>query len=112
MCEAPFRHCRGESGQSNASKQGAEIADKVEDLLLGDARLTKSQAIELMTRELGEYAPTASPLPYSGKMSFRAWIERLQVSTPPSVLLHIANKIRNELVHLPKSDWPLRKRDK
>ena len=98
-----------ENAERPTSAGDREIVEKIEKLLLVEAGLTKTKAIELLARELDREVGSSTPIPDAGRNSFRAWIDRLYREVPSSLLLHVATKIRNELAHAPRTDWPLRK---
>lgn len=76
-------------------------------LLRKEAGLSAGKASEILRKEvLNEYGFTK--VPKLGKDSFENWVKRVSKKVPYSILLHIATRIRNEIAHMPKRDWPLR----
>ena len=100
---------------SKTSAEDARIAEhmpmikSVERLLLQEAGLSKSTATRALISELRnvptEYGYLSSP----AKVSFRSWLARIGEDVSDSRVLHVASRIRNEVVHGSKSvsDWPL-----
>jgi hypothetical protein len=81
------------------------------NLLRGDAGLSSSQASERIVEALQESSKYNNIiLPTYSKQGLRRWLEQLSNYVPYSDILHIAMKIRNKLLHVPESDWPLKDR--
>lgn len=83
-------------------------------MLIDEAGLTKRHAMELIRNSIegrsdisGQSAD--SKLPEFGRLSFVDWIDRVSRTVSQSELLHVATKLRNELVHTGTTDWPLKK---
>ncbi len=85
-----------------------DTVDKVERLLIFEGGLSRNSAAELIRRELEKISDPNIALPEYNKLSFRSWLERIGEIVSPSLLLHVASRLRNEAVHAPRSDWPLR----
>ncbi len=79
-----------------------EVISRVEKLLLGEARLTKKKAMDLLAREL-RYNKR-----FPDRVSFARAVELLVRNTTGSAVVSAAQRIRNQLVHSSSSDWPLR----
>lgn len=91
----------------HVSRLPSEALSKIERLLLDEAGLPKTAAVEFLTRELTRRYPNR-PVPSESRKGFATWIEKLSHTFPESELLHIATKIRNEFVHQAPSDWRLK----
>jgi len=89
--------------------KSAGLTARIEQLLLGEAGLTRTQAADLLRSELRQETGLFDDIPVLGKISFRDWVERVTERIPESVLLHVVTRLRNKLVHSEKPDWPLRK---
>ncbi|WP_339524615.1 hypothetical protein [Pseudomonas sp. EA_35y_Pfl2_R111] len=83
---------------------------KVYDLLVHECNMSAGQAFVMFEGILQEIYPErkfSSPNPKSG---FAAWIRSLGKSFTDSELLHVASRLRNQIVHglNESSDWVLR----
>ena len=83
------------------------IADQVAHLLQREGGLSTLEAVNRLTKSLMRDVSVAVP-EFNSKEGLRGWLTRLNVH--PSVLLHLATRIRNEVMHSPQRDWPLRDR--
>lgn len=92
---------------SSRSFENDGLAEKILRLLIGDAGLTRSQAIEILNSEIDFRHPGLS-IPRDSRKGFHSWISRLIEIVPESELLHIATQIRNRFVHDGESDWKLK----
>ena len=81
--------------------------DKISRLLLDEARLSKIQAIELLSKEIARGYPNIQ-IPSESRKGFSIWLEKLTNIISESELLHIATKIRNEYVYDRPLDWRLK----
>jgi hypothetical protein len=86
------------------------LLDEVNRLLLVEAHLSASAAAKLLVGALARsrVGRTQNFPPFRPKEGLRKWIARLPVSD--SELLNQAKKIRNDVVHNVRQDWPLRDR--
>lgn len=84
------------------------IADEISRLLRVEARLSASDAARCLQQGIREISSEKLP-PFKPRTGFRQWVERILDQVPPSELLHVATRIRNERVHQP-THWPLRDR--
>ncbi|RYG99730.1 MAG: hypothetical protein EON58_02850 [Alphaproteobacteria bacterium] len=93
-----------------ASGPADETIRKVENMLLNEARLGKVKAAAQLSDRLNEQYGDAANIPDYRKVAFATWLRRVLEEVPPSELLHVVIKLRNELVHGGKgtSDWALR----
>lgn len=96
--------------QSELPSKYQEIVSKVEQLLLVEAGLSKSAAASLMSQEFLKEERRQS-VPESQRVAFGTWLKRLIDQTSPSETLHVATKLRNELLHNVGSrpDWSLKR---
>jgi hypothetical protein len=79
----------------------SQLEQEVERLLIGEAKLTSSDAQQLLATRLGY-----GPIPQ--KKALREIVRRLSVRYAPSAVLSAAHQIRNERVHSSGSvDWRL-----
>jgi len=84
--------------------------NQVVRLLRLESNLSASSASEMLIAALEKSDHHYNTIiPRLGKKSFRQWVDQIAKIIPYSVILHNATKIRNSIVHRPKSDWPLRK---
>ncbi|MDX9682196.1 hypothetical protein [Pseudomonas protegens] len=86
------------------------VAEKVYDLLITESRLSAKQgfaAFEGMLREAYPNKMVVTPNPKNG---FTAWIRMLSRDFSDSELLHVASRLRNQIVHglNDKDDWILK----
>ena len=82
------------------------VADKVIQLLVHEAGMTRSQASEELRVEIrNKKLLTPPPL---GRRGFRDWLEQLLRALPPSEILHLSTRIRNRRVHQADTDWSLK----
>jgi hypothetical protein len=81
--------------------------DKVSQLLLDEAGLSRAEAVRRLTQAIMEKYPNATVPPESRK-GFASWLERLAEGISQSDLLHLATQIRNSLVHRATPDWRLK----
>lgn len=95
-------HNRQISRSTSSSTQ-----QKIERLLIEEARLPKNMAIRLLTDEIEKRHP-GSIFPSESRKGFSIWLEKLCAIISESELLHIATKIRNHYVHENPSDWRLK----
>lgn len=87
--------------------------EKVRGLLLDEAKLPKTRAARALYSDLLESGVPRVHLPNYKKIAFDLWIARLCEDVPPSHVLHVASKLRNDLVHGKRSpsNWPLSEPD-
>ena len=85
------------------------MISSVEKLLLGDAKLSKADATHIIMSELQDIDTQYGYLSSPNKKSFRSWLARIGEDVSDSRILHIASRIRNEIVHGKRSvsDWPI-----
>jgi hypothetical protein len=90
----------------------SDTISKVESLLVREAGLAKTQAAGLLFNELLKSGVEPVSIPSPQKIAFNLWIARLCDSVPQSKVLHIASRLRNQLVHGKGggSSWPLTER--
>lgn len=97
-------------GNRNFVPTSSNLVMRLENLLLTETGIPKRLAAERLVHHLESAGP--SPPPYSKNSSFEAWLTRISEIIPESVLLYAATKVRNEFVHVSKSDWPLKGSDR
>ncbi|WP_153064296.1 hypothetical protein [Acidovorax sp. ST3] len=85
----------------------SNVPKKISSLLIDEARLPKTFAMELLAQEIKSRVPWIE-IPRDSKKGFEAWINRLLFQVTESELLHIATVIRNKYVHTRPSDWRLK----
>lgn len=107
----------GDSREKNYNKKYQDdydkdqsVAEKIYNLLIAESRLTAKQgfaAFEGMLKEAYPNRQVALPNPKSG---FTAWIRSLSKDFSDSELLHVASRLRNQIVHglNDKDDWILK----
>ncbi|MBA1378225.1 hypothetical protein [Pseudomonas brassicacearum] len=86
------------------------VAEKIQKLLITESSLTVKQgfiAFEHMLREAYPNRTVPTPNPKNG---FTAWIRMLSRDFSDSELLHVASRLRNQIVHglNDKDDWTLK----
>ena len=94
------------STSTKKPRQTTDIAYEIDRLLRKEAGLSATVAAEWLTIEIRKEMGGIL-IPKIGKGAFISWVERISKKTPPSLLLHIATKIRNAYVHGKDKDWPL-----
>lgn len=93
----------------DAPSPNADLVDRIERLLIDEAGLGKSEAASLLQNELRLEGISPSDVPTLNRTAFSRWIEQVAARVSPSLLLHIATRVRNDRVHgRSSSDWPLR----
>lgn len=103
---------RSEGKSNSGSSRFQEydtVLNTIENLLIGDAGLSKAQATNLLYSEVTRTHGNDYYIPSPNKVAFKLWMVRLLDQIPPSDIMHIASKIRNDIVHGRKSasEWPL-----
>lgn len=95
--------------RKSASNPGlpSETAEKIAQLLLFEAGLSKLSAITLLTQKLQTLYPSKS-IPQESRKGFTNWIQKLSTIVSEAELLHLATRVRNEFVHDRPADWHLR----
>nr|WP_314901235.1 hypothetical protein [uncultured Deefgea sp.] len=82
------------------------VVSKVEQLLIHEANMSKTEAIAALTNALIDKKILP---PASNKRGLAAWIELLLKKVPASEVLYLATNIRNQYVHTnERSDWSIR----
>lgn len=82
------------------------LAEKVTQLLVFEAKMTKLEASEALRFELMKHGLKAPPS--LGKRSFSDWLDQLARMLPQSEILHLSTRIRNQYVHQGDTDWSLK----
>jgi hypothetical protein len=113
--DRPFRLQEGRNLSdlylATAKSNVTYVAKRIEKLLREEAGLSAWQAKKKLLEALEKYQGfRISPPPSLEKKAFSAWVEFLANHASHNLLLQEATKIRNEIVHGPKSDWPLKER--
>jgi hypothetical protein len=95
--------------RSISAKHGSSVGEQVSYLLRDDLGLTSGEAGKLLHDALSKRMPRtmSEALIFTRKEAFSTWVERLTRYISPSEILHETAKLRNSLVHTPRSDWPL-----
>lgn len=98
---------------TSVDKGKLDIGSKIERLLKHEAGLSVEKAASLLLAALESHMEPGAQknLPRPNKEGFRKWIARLTKKVSESLILNQATRIRNEKVHEPVRDWPLRRRD-
>lgn len=101
------------SSNRTSSRSIDNLAAKLEQLLVFDAGLSKTESAKLLVAELIEERAIEGAIPEYGKAGFNSWLKRLLDQVPESVMLHVATRLRNRITHSDRSllDWSL-KQDK
>lgn len=86
------------------------VSEKIYDLLILESNLSAKQgfaALESMLREAYPDRLVTTPNPKSG---FAAWVRSLNKDFSDSELLHVASRLRNQIVHglNERDDWILK----
>jgi hypothetical protein len=85
------------------------VADQIVKLLVDEAHLSPSTAVELLLESFVRSGISRKSVPlFRPKEGLKRWVLRLPLQS--SELLHHASKIRNEIVHIHSAAWPLRER--
>jgi len=95
----------------SASAEHESAIEQVLHLLRNEAALAAAEAGTLLEDQLRRDQGLAHGLPkFNAKKGLKTWLKRVAKLVPPSELLHHATVVRNQAVHSPTTDWPLRKR--
>jgi hypothetical protein len=100
------RNLRNERGW-NLESLNLNPAKQVEQLLRHEAHLSRLEAITALTRRLQSDTPETELPRLPDKLSFVAYIERLNAVYGASRVLAAATRLRNERVHTGSGDWKL-----
>lgn len=92
---------------TNFSLPPSEVEEKIERLLIDDARMPKAIAVEQLSAELRRRFPDLN-IPSESRKGFRLWIRRLTGHLSEKELLHIATNLRSRYVHDSPPDWRLK----
>lgn len=91
---------------------GQDAAEEVARILRTESHLSAREAAERLAMELMEelchQAKAPPDIPAYSKESFHAYVGKLLKYTSPSMLLHLAHRIRDGVVGRPAPAWPLR----
>lgn len=85
-----------------------EVGEKVQRLLFDEARLSRSEAYELLSMEILNRHPAIALPGMDPKKGFAHWVRKVANVVPDSELLHIVTTIRNSFVHERPQDWRLK----
>lgn len=87
-----------------------DVAEKVYDLLIAESRLSAKQGFAAFEGMLTEAYPNRMVVTPNPKNGFMAWIRMLNRDFSDSELLHVASRLRNQIVHglNDKDDWTLK----
>lgn len=88
-------------------KNENSIADKIVEILVFEAGLSRGTAASLLQVELQKKYPSYL-FPSLGKMAFAEWINKVAKQASPSELLHFAHAIKNRFIGNDKTDWSLK----
>jgi len=91
-----------------SSSSGTEAAASIDQMLRGDAGLSAAHAADLLAREVRRRRGPNSPIPPYTRNSFVDWLDRLLRVVPSSEVMHLAARLRNEIVHDGKAAWQLK----
>lgn len=108
---APFPSA-GRLVENEREKEYEDVIAKVEQLLLIETGLSKTQAsTELYRALVKRHGQHSVPVPT--KIAFRLWVARACDALSQSEVLYEASRLRNNAVHKRqgRSDWPLRSGD-
>lgn len=102
--------------KSSIKKQGFDnrthddTTSKIVELLLKESRLTPKESFYLLEGMLRETFPNRDFPPPNSKMGIAGWIRALTKEFSDSELLHVASRLRNQIVHGigPQNDWVLK----
>jgi len=84
-----------------------DVEDKIERLLIHDAKLPRALAVDRLSSVLQSRFPNIA-IPPESRKGFRAWIRKLTTIVPEKELLFLATNVRNQHVHQTPSDWRLK----
>ena len=85
----------------------SDVSRRIEQLLIGETGLTKIEAAKRFRAMLSkDFKIVVPPL---SRTNFGTWMSRLAAKVPESTLLQAATRVRNERVHAPRLDWPLKR---
>lgn len=102
----------GPSPLVKRSGVGQDATEEVARILRTESHLSAREAAERLAMELKKelrHQSKAPPdIPAYSKESFRTYVRKLLKYTSPSMLLHLAHRIRDGVVGRPAPAWPLR----
>lgn len=94
-----------EGGQSSSSSTDEAVADQVVQLLRSDAKLSNPEIVRLINSEL--LANGRSAVHFESRKSLADWVVRVSRLVGASEMLSIATRIRNKVIHQPRSAWSI-----
>lgn len=101
-----------QSPRVKGSGVGQDLAAEVARILRTESHLSAREAAERLAMELKRalrHQSKAPPdIPAYSRESFRTYVGKLLKYTSPSMLLHLAHRIRDGVVGRPVPAWPLR----
>ena len=104
------QYYRRSSGSRSSLSESDQVVSSVIESLTKEARLSASEVASRLTAIANEKPGTEVPA-FKAKDGLRSWLRRLAEQWGPSQLLHYATRVRNDAVHSPAVDWPLRPRE-
>lgn len=102
---------RGNRVPSEAPSVPSSTLDRIVEILTQEAGLPAAHAAELLSMRLSEKFPTTQIPPFRTKDGLRKWLNQLAKIRSTSEILHLATRIRNEVVHRPTLQWSIGPRE-
>lgn len=94
---------------TQSKSSGTEAAALIDQMLRDDARLSAAQAADLLAEEVRRRYGAGTSIPPYTRNSFIDWLDRLLKVVPSSELMHLAARLRNNIVHSPSDQaWHLK----
>lgn len=101
------------SHDSQRLREYSNTIQKIIGLLIEQSGLSKTEAARELRSELMRVGMAEVDIPAYRKVAFDLWLARLLDQLSESTVLHVASKVRNDLVHggRTRSNWPLSEAD-
>ena len=106
-----------QAAHRNSTRSGntPDVRLEIERILRREAKLTARAAATILAEEVAKTLKTTPSIshadrrvPTYGKESFQAYLTKLLRVASPQLLLHVAHRVRSEIVHGPATAWPLK----
>ena len=85
--------------------------DRIVEMLTREANLPAADAAELLSIRLSEKFPATKIPTFRPKDGLRKWLNQLAKTRSTSEIMHLATRIRNEVVHRPTLQWSIGPRE-
>jgi hypothetical protein len=106
-----MQYSRRQSVKGSLLSESDQVVSSVIASLTKEAGLSASEVASRLTAMAND-GPGVEVPAFKAKEGLRAWLKQLANTWGASQLLHYATRIRNDAVHSPDVDWPLRPRER